>query len=129
MEVAPIGYVVHEDRTSKIVVFPRYAEGLDGIEGFSHIILICWMHKARRDVLKVHPRPKPKLTCGVFATRSPSRPNPLGLYVASLLHREKNELRVERIDAYEKTPVVDIKPYIPEIDSIVEAKTGWLEDP
>ncbi|MCD6509731.1 MAG: tRNA (N6-threonylcarbamoyladenosine(37)-N6)-methyltransferase TrmO [Thermoprotei archaeon] len=129
MEVRPIGYVLHEGEISKIVVLPEYTDGLRCIDGFSHLIIICWMHEARRDVLMVHPRPKPRLTCGVFATRSPSRPNPLGLYVVTLLKRKNNELYIERIDAYEGTPVVDIKPYIPDLDARTDVKTGWLKDP
>ncbi len=124
--VKPIGYVEHEEGFSRVVVFPEYGEGLDGIERFSHIILLCWMHKAERDVLKVHPRPRPELFLGVFATRSPSRPNPIGLYTVKLLSRIGLELRIQPIDAYAGTPVLDIKPYIPGLDSIPEACSGWF---
>lgn len=123
--VRPVGYVFRGDGCSRISILTRFAECLECIEDFSHIVVLCWMHRARRDVLKVRPRPRPDVICGVFATRSPSRPNPIGLYVVKLLRREGNELHVEPMDAYDGTPVLDIKPYVPEMDRR-DASGGWI---
>ncbi len=99
-----------------VEVFPEYADGLAGIEGFSHIFVISYLHKLRRDskgVLRVKPRRglKGGPTVGVFATDSPARPNPLGLTLVRLVERKRNVLVVKGLDLYEGTPVVDIKPY------------------
>jgi len=90
------------------------AEGLEGIAARNEIILITWFHKARRDILKVHPRgDKNRPLTGVFATRSPDRPNPLGLHRVTVLEVTGNRLRVGPIEAIDGTPVIDIKPVIP----------------
>ena len=119
-QVKPIGYVRNGRGFSKVSILPEYGEGLDGVETFTHIILLCWMHMARRDVLKVRPRPRPEIVCGVFATRSPSRPNPIGVYVCKLLKRTGLDLYISPIDAYDGTPVLDIKPYTPQLDKKVK---------
>lgn len=89
------------------------AEALDGLAAGDEIIVVTWLHKARRDVLKVHPRSdRTKPLMGVFATRSPDRPNPLGLHPVTVREVEKNRLRVGPIEAIDGTPVVDIKPVL-----------------
>lgn len=90
---------------------PWAAEALDGLTAGDEIIVITWLHQARRDVFKVHPRSDPahRLT-GVFATRSPDRPNPLGLHPVTLRAVEGNRLRIGPIEAVDGTPVVDLKP-------------------
>ncbi|GAF85249.1 unnamed protein product [marine sediment metagenome] len=104
-----------EDVTSEIVVNPELEECMEGIEQYTHITVIYWMDRVSeegRRVKKVHPRGREELPLrGVFATRSPYRPNPLGLTTVSLLAREGNRLRVRGLDALNGTPVVDIKPY------------------
>lgn len=92
-------------------VQPSIAEALDGISPGDDIIVITWLHRARRDVLKVHPRSDParRLT-GVFATRSPDRPNPLGLHRVTVRSIKNLRLRVGPMEAIDGTPVVDIKP-------------------
>ena len=87
------------------------AQGLDGLVVGDNIIVVTWLHQARRDVLKVHPRsdPRRQLT-GVFATRSPDRPNPLGLHPVTVREVAKNGLRIGPIEVIDGTPVVDIKP-------------------
>lgn len=92
---------------------PFALEGLDGLVAGSEIIVLTWLHQARRDVLKVHPRsdPQRRLT-GVFATRSPDRPNPLGLHQATIRSIEKNRLLIGPIEVIDGTPVVDIKPLL-----------------
>ena len=92
-------------------VSPLMAQGLDGLATGDDIIIVTWLHQARRDVLKVHPRSdaRRRLT-GVFATRSPDRPNPLGLHPVTVREVTKNRLRIGPIEAINGTPVVDIKP-------------------
>jgi tRNA-Thr(GGU) m(6)t(6)A37 methyltransferase TsaA len=94
-------------------VNPFAADGLDGLVTGDEIIVVTWLHRARREVLKVHPRsdPRRRLT-GVFATRSPDRPNPLGLHQVTVRRIGKSRLRIGPIEAIDGTPVVDIKPVL-----------------
>ena len=89
------------------------AEGLDGLEAGDELIILTWLHQAHRDVLKVHPRSDPfrRLT-GVFATRSPDRPNPVGLHQVTVREVAKNRVRIGPIEAIDGTPVIDIKPVL-----------------
>jgi len=111
---------------SDIVVNSDLTEALDGLDGFSHIIVLYWMHQlpsGRELPLKVHPMGKPELPLvGRFATRSPSRPNPVGQATVRLLERRGNILKVKGLDAIDGTPVIDIKPYLPGYDSATDAK-------
>jgi len=92
-------------------VSPLVAEGLDGLAAGDDVIVVTWLHQARRDVLKVHPRSeRHRPLTGVFATRSPDRPNPLGLHAVTVREVAKNRLRIGPIEAIDGTPVVDIKP-------------------
>jgi tRNA-Thr(GGU) m(6)t(6)A37 methyltransferase TsaA len=92
----------------------RFAEALDGIAVGDRIIVVTWLHQARRGVLKVHPRNNQRLPlAGVFATRSPDRPNPLGLHPVTVRRIVGTQLRVGPIEAVDGTPVVDIKPLLP----------------
>ena len=94
-------------------VNPQVAEGLDGLAAGDEIIVVTWLHQARREVLKVHPRSdRNKPLTGVFATRSPDRPNPLGLHPVIVREVEKNRLRIGPMEAIDGTPVVDIKPVL-----------------
>jgi tRNA-Thr(GGU) m(6)t(6)A37 methyltransferase TsaA len=89
------------------------AEALDGIEAGHELIVITWLHQARRDVLKVHPRSdESRPLTGVFATRSPDRPNPLGLHRVTVREIEEGRLKVGPLEAIDRTPVVDIKPVL-----------------
>ena len=110
-----------------VELLPELAPGLRDIEGFSHIILLYHVHLARPATLEVVPyldvRPH-----GVFATRSPSRPNPIGISVVRLLGVEGNVLRVQDLDIVDGTPVLDIKPYVPEFDAREGVEVGWLEE-
>jgi len=105
----------------EVEIFAGFEEGLRDIEGCSHLILIFWMDRARRDLLIAKP-PHEEETHGVFATRSPHRPNPIGLTVVELLGKEGRRLRVKGIDAADGTPLLDIKPYFPSLDSVPEAE-------
>jgi tRNA-Thr(GGU) m(6)t(6)A37 methyltransferase TsaA len=124
-EKAPYqGYKSEE--IARIEVFKEFEEGLKDIEGFSHIIVIYWFHKSPAYHLLVK-TPWDDTLHGLFATRSPHRPCPLGLTVAELVAREKNILKVKGLDAIDGTPLLDIKPYIPEIDERSVVRPGWLE--
>jgi tRNA (adenine37-N6)-methyltransferase len=94
---------------SEVEVFREFEEGLRGIERFSRIVLIYWFHRSAGYSLKLESR-------GVFASRSPDRPSPLGLTVVELVGRENNILKVRGLDALDGSPLLDIKPYIPTID-------------
>ncbi len=110
---------------SEIVINDSLTEALDGLEEFSHIIVIYWMHKiASSEIpLKVRPRGRKELpTRGLFASRAPHRPNRIGKATVKLLNRHNNILRVKGLDALDGTPVLDIKPYIPGYDSVDNAK-------
>ena len=94
-------------------VMPFAAQGLDGLAAGDDIIVVTWLHQARRDVLKVHPRSdRRRPVTGVFATRSPDRPNPVGLHRVNVRRIAKNRLRIGPIEAIDGTPVIDIKPVL-----------------
>ena len=116
---------------SDIVLNSNLTEALDGLDEFSHLIVLYWMHQlpaGKQLSLKVHPMGKPELPLvGRFATRSPNRPNPLGQATVRLLERRGNILKVKGLDAIDGTPVIDIKPYIPGYDSATDAKVPpWV---
>jgi tRNA-Thr(GGU) m(6)t(6)A37 methyltransferase TsaA len=96
-----------------VEVLPEFMEALEGISVGQDMVLITWLHHARREVLQVHPRGnKSAPLTGVFATRSPDRPNPIGLHHVRVLEIAGNRIRVEPLDAIDGTPVVDIKPVL-----------------
>jgi tRNA-Thr(GGU) m(6)t(6)A37 methyltransferase TsaA len=115
---------------SEIVIDRSLSEALEGLEEFSHIIVLYWMHQSAgrgEPPLKVRPRHnQDNPLVGVFASRSPHRPNSIGKATVRLLGREDNILRVKGLDAVDGTPVLDIKPYIPGYDSVRGARVpGW----
>jgi len=114
------------EEISRIEIFKEFEEGLKDIEGFSHIIVIFWFHKSQGYHLLIK-TPWDDVLHGLFATRSPHRPCPLGLTVVELVARRNNILRVKGLDAIDGTPVLDIKPYIISTDERVDVKSGWLE--
>ena len=107
-------------------ILPEFAEGLKDLEGFSHIILLYHFHKSRSHELIVTPF-LDRQPHGVFATRAPRRPNPIGLSVVKLLCIKDNVLHIENVDILDQTPLLDIKPYVPAFDEQSGARTGWLE--
>ena len=115
-----------QDVVSEIVVDSSLTEALDGLEKYSHIIVIWWMHKVTvtdQSPTKIHPQGNLEIPLtGIFATRSPRRPNPLGKATVRLLQRQGNILKVKGLDAIDGTPVIDIKPYIPRYDSVTGAR-------
>lgn len=108
-----------------IEIFPKYAEGLKDIKGFSHIILIYHFNLSRKRTLKIKPFMDSN-EHGVFATRAPSRPNPIGISTVRLVDVDRNIIHVRDIDIIDGTPLLDIKPYVPEFDAIKTEKIGWL---
>jgi len=104
----------------------KYQQGLEGIEGFSHIILIYKFHKSKGYSLKVKPFLDEKQR-GLFATRYPRRPNQIGLTTVKLLKRKGNTLFVKGIDVINNSPLLDIKPYIPDFGPKEKVKIGWLK--
>jgi len=109
-----------------IEVFPEYMDGLDGLEGFDRIWVLYVCHKAGPVRLKVRPYLDDN-EHGVFATRSPSRPNPVGISCLRLISRDGKILHVEDIDVLDGTPLIDIKPYVPAFDVFAVERTGWLD--
>jgi len=124
IELKPIGFVKtnavgkevrDKGNVSDIVFREELAEALKGIEGFSHLFVIFWMHEIseeERRTMKVHPRGRKDMPLlGAFATRTPHRPNPIGLTMVKLLKIERNVVTVRGLDAFDGTPVLDIKPF------------------
>ena len=113
------------DIEGRIIIEERFAEGLEDLDGFSHLYLLYKFHRAERTELTVipfmddHPR-------GVFSTRSPLRPNHIGLSIVELIEREGNELKVRGVDILDGTPILDIKPYIERFDRIEKSRSGWM---
>lgn len=107
------------------------ADGLDGLAGFSHVWLLFVFHKneSRRALTKVHPPRLGGRKLGVFATRSPHRPNPIGLSAVRLERIDGNDLYLSGVDMVSGTPVLDVKPYVPYADALIEARADWAEAP
>jgi len=126
-----IGVVGKSGKTSIVKVFPKFCAGLQDLDKYSHAIILYWFHlrdnRGERRVLKVTPKRHPGAPqVGVFASRSPSRPNPIGMCVAKIVRVKNCTLSVEGLDAVEGTPVVDIKPYLPRSDSFPHARApSW----
>ena len=127
-EIKSIGIVeVAGEEEARVRIFPEFCDALEGVDGFSHMIILYWFHlrdnEKERSVLQVVPRRHTKnVKVGVFACRSPSRPNPIGLCVVKLTKVEDYILTVKGLDALEGSPIIDIKPYIPRADSIPDAQ-------
>lgn len=124
IQMKPIGYVKTEaigdevkdkSRTSQIIIQPELVTALDGITRYSHVYILFWMHEIseeKRTMLKVHPRGRIDLPLvGIFAVRTNLRPNPIGLTLVELIKVEENAITVRGLDAFNDTPVLDIKPY------------------
>ena len=131
----PIQPVCAEGSPGRVEVFPQYAEGLDDIEGFSHLHLIYWFHRAA-DIAGSVAGPSPlklvpfldDVPRGVFATRAPVRPNPLGMSVVRLVERRGSDLLVEDLDVLDGTPLLDIKPNVARFDVRLETRSGWMDE-
>jgi tRNA-Thr(GGU) m(6)t(6)A37 methyltransferase TsaA len=122
----PIQPTAAKSTEGTIEIFPEYAEGLKDIEGFSHIFLIFHLHLSGKARLKVKPFMDDELR-GVFSTRAPSRPNPIGLSIVRLIEVKGKTLHIKGVDIADGTPLLDIKPYVPDFDNREDNEIGWLE--
>lgn len=124
--ITDIEYHEWKNIVSAVEINPEYTEALYSIDQFSHIIVIFWFHRSPEfspSHYKVHPRGRRDLPLvGLFSTRSPHRPNPIGVTVTRLLEKKDNILSVKGLDAVNGTPVLDIKPYIPRGDAVASAR-------
>jgi len=110
-----------------VEVFPAFREGLQDLDGFSHVILLYHFHRSDGYRLRMAPF-MDSVERGLFATRAPRRPNAIGLSVVKLNRIEDGVLYVENLDILDGTPLVDIKPYVPEFDEQLDVRTGWLHE-
>ncbi len=124
MPIQPTGA---KDTEGQVLVDAEYLEGLDDLEGFSHIILLYYFHQSEGFHLKVTPfmDNEPR---GLFSTRAPRRPNGIGLSIVQLLKRDGRILHIRGVDVLDGTPLLDIKPYVPKFDSAEVSSIGWLEE-
>ena len=122
----PIQPAASKDVEATVEVFTEYAEGLEDLDGFSHVILVFHFHLSKGFALKVKPYLENQLR-GVFATRAPSRPNSIGLSVVRLDRIEGEILHIRDVDIVDGTPLLDIKPYVPEFEERGKVRIGWLE--
>jgi tRNA-Thr(GGU) m(6)t(6)A37 methyltransferase TsaA len=132
--IHPIGIIHKDDQTAFIEVFETFQDGLFGLEQFSHIIVFSWFHKndtpQKRRTLKVHPRgDKRNPLTGVFATRSPVRPNLIAISTCKILSFEGNIIRIDGIDSFDGTPVIDIKPCLSKDDAVMDIRVPqWVRE-
>ena len=117
---------VRSQAIGRVEVNPQYSDGLKDIEGFSHIILLYAFHESSGYELQIKPFLDNNLR-GLFATRYPYRPNPIGLSVVRLLKHEDNILEIEGVDVLNGTPLLDIKPYVEDFDVRLNTRQGWYE--
>jgi tRNA-Thr(GGU) m(6)t(6)A37 methyltransferase TsaA len=123
----PVQPGVAKGAEGRVELFPEYEPALKDLDGFDRIWLVCWFHRARQPKLKVVPY-RDTVERGLFATRAPSRPNPIGISPVRLLGVEGNMLHVADIDLLDGTPVLDVKPYSPLFDCFSGSKAGWLDN-
>jgi len=123
-EGTPIQSVKGSKEQARIIIFDDFIDGLKDLDGFSHLIVLSCLHKAVKSSLHVTPF-LDTVPRGIFATRAPSRPNPIGISIVKLISIEKNMLIIEEFDLIDGTPVLDIKPFIPDFDHRENVTVGW----
>ncbi len=121
----PIQPTSETSAAGQLEIYPEFAEGLKDLGGFSHVYLLYHLHKVRRSKLTVIPF-LDNAPHGIFATRAPAHPNPIGLSLVKIVRVEGNFVHVEGIDILNGTPLLDIKPYIPEFEETHKVRTGWM---
>ncbi len=124
-EGVPIQGVLSKDSKGWIEIFPEYKDGLIDLDVFSHIFLIYQFHLSKGYSLLTKPFLEDK-EHGIFATRAPKRPNPIGISIVKLEKIEENKLYIDEVDIIDGTPLLDIKPFIPEFDSRENTNVGWI---
>jgi len=124
-EGTPIQAAGAKGVAGRIEIFPEYTAGLDDLAGFSHIFILYHFHLSKKFSLKVKPFLDDQKR-GLFATRAPSRPNPIGLSVVRLAGITGSNLQIQDVDVVDGTPLLDVKPYIPEFDVRKVDRTGWI---
>jgi tRNA-Thr(GGU) m(6)t(6)A37 methyltransferase TsaA len=112
------------DAVCTLVIDPRWTQALAGVESCSHLVVLYWMHRSRRDLVLQAPRHY-AVARGTFALRSPARPNPIAMSVVRLLRVDGNRLSVVGLDCLDGTPLLDIKPYFASTDAAPDAVVGW----
>ncbi len=122
----PIQPTAAKGTYGRVEVFQEYNEGLKDLDGFSYVILVYHLHLSTESSLQVKPFLDDQIH-GVFSTRAPNRPNPIGISIVRLVKIEGNILRIKDLDIIDGTPLLDIKPYVPEFDMREAKKIGWLE--
>ena len=127
IENIPIQNIGAKGVKGTIEIFKEFVTGLKDLDGFSHLILIYHLHKVIHDSLLVKPF-LDTVEHGIFGTRSPVRPNPIGLTVVKLIEIKNNLITIENLDILYETPLLDIKPYLPMIDDMKDIRIGWLND-
>lgn len=127
MDETPIQPAYARGCTGQAEIFPEFEEGLRDIEGFSHIYLLYHFHRAGPSRLMVKPYLQ-DVERGVFATRSPRRPNGIGLSIVELVRRDGNILHLDGLDILDDTPLLDIKPYTAKFDCITTSRNGWQDE-
>jgi tRNA-Thr(GGU) m(6)t(6)A37 methyltransferase TsaA len=125
-ENMPIQNVGANGVTGTIEIYPEFASGLKDIEGFSHLILLYHLHQVNHFSLQVIPF-MDIIEHGIFSTRAPIRPNPIGLTVVKLLEVKGCMITIEGVDILNQTPLLDIKPYLPQVDAVHDVRIGWFE--
>jgi tRNA-Thr(GGU) m(6)t(6)A37 methyltransferase TsaA len=126
-EGMPIQPTSDSSTAGVIEVFPEHVEGLQDLGGFSHVIVLYHMHEVRESSLRVIPFLEER-EVGIFATRAPTRPNPIGLSIVELARIEGGLVHVANLDILDGTPVLDLKPYVPDFDRPLHARGGWVEE-
>ena len=123
----PIQPIGGKGVNAEVEIFPQYVEGLQDLEGFSHIILLYHFHLSKAYQLKAMPF-LDDVAHGLFATRAHARPNPIGISVVRLIKIAYTTLHVQDMDIIDQTPLLDIKPFVPDFDIRDEVTIGWLEE-
>lgn len=138
INLKPIGFVKNDikearfgdfaEEISEIILDKEFTESLTGIEEYSHIIIVYWMDKVKKSVVTHRPQGNPNVPIvGIFSCRCPERPNPIGITTVKLIERRENKIKVKGLDILDGTPIIDIKPYWPQYDKVVDEKVpDWV---
>lgn len=116
------------EMTGSVEIRPEFAEGLAELDGFTHLVLVTHLHQVDETVMRCDPPFAPELRPGIFATRGPRRPNPIGVSIVRLVEVDGSTLRVAGLDLTDGTPVLDVKPFAPKPGEIEGLRGGWIEE-